>query len=257
MSPGSSVAPIHLSAIGVSLVVTFEAAPAGTREAFAHAWSRALLDSPVPDHHTDHTDGAVTVPAPAAPDAATALHHLSSSVTLAAIDAAAGQLWMLHAAGLADPTTGATVALVAPSGTGKSTAARTLGRSLAYLTDETVGVSADGRVLPHAKPLSIVAPGTSVKHQVSPDDAGLQETHAQPLLRAVVILERDGSATPWLEPIRTAAALPLLAEQTSHLTHLPRPLSFIAAILARTTGVQRLHYREIEDARGLVEGLLR
>lgn len=250
MSPGSSVAPIHLTAIGVPLTVTFETAPAGTREAFAHAWSRALMDPPayaIP----------VVVPAPGAPDVATALHHLSSSVTIAAIDAAAGRVWMLHAAGLADPGTGATIALVAPSGTGKSTAARTLGRTLAYLSDETVGLTPEGQVLPHPKPLSIVQPGSPVKIQVSPDDAGLLATSADATLRTVVVLTRDGAATPWLEPLRTAAALPVLAEQTSHLTRLTRPLTVVAGILARTTGVQRLHYREIADAAPLVQELLR
>src|SRR4051794_21543545 len=58
----------------------------------------------------------------------TVLHVLSSRVTLAAIEQQAGRLWMLHGAALADPQSGASVALVAPSGTGKSTASRTLGR---------------------------------------------------------------------------------------------------------------------------------
>lgn len=244
------MSPIHLTAIGVRLAVTFDDAPPGTRDSFAHTWARALT-GPAGDQ-----DDLVVLAAPPAADVAAALHQLSTSVTLAAIEAAAGRLWMLHAAGLADPATGAAVALVAPSGTGKTTAARTLGRSLGYLSDETVGLTAEGEVLPHPKPLSVVTAGT-LKQQVSPEDAGLLPAPATARLRSVVLLERDGSATPWLEPVRTAAALPVLAEQTSYLTRLPRPLSHMAAILDRTAGVQRLHYREVADTLPLVRELLR
>ena len=45
---------------------------------------------------------------------------------------------------------------MAASGTGKTTAARTLGRHLGYLTDETVSVGPDLDVLPYQKPLSVV-----------------------------------------------------------------------------------------------------
>lgn len=243
----SSGAPIHLLALGVPIAVTFDDAPLGTRDAFAHAWSRAL---------SEPTDDAVVVAAPAAADVGAAMHQLAGTVTLAAIEAAAGSLWMLHAAGLADPATGGAVALVAPSGTGKSTAARTLGRALGYLSDETVGITPEGRLLPHAKPLSIIRAGSSLKDQVSPDDAGLVAAPDDASLRAVVLLARDGSSTPWLEPLRTAAALPVLAEQTSYLTRLPKPLSFVAEILAGTSGVQRLHYRDIGDAVDLVRELV-
>lgn len=251
--PGSPGEPVHVRAVGVCVAVDFGSAPAGAREAFVHTWSRAL-GAPTPD------EPVVTVLAPgppAVPDVATVLHQLSSSVTLAALEAAAGRLWMLHAAGLADPATGAAVALVAPSGTGKSTAARTLGRRLGYLSDETVGLTAEARVLPHAKPLSIVLPGSPVKEQVSPDDAGLALAPDDATLRAVIVLTRDDSATPWLEPLRTAAALPVLSEQTSYLTRLPRPLAHMAGILERTDGVHRLHYRDIADAVPLLQELLR
>lgn len=251
MSPGSP-APIHVTALGVRVAVTFDDAPDGAREAFAHGWSRAVTA----DGAATAAEDAVVVAAPGGIDVASALHQLSTTVTLAAIEAAAGRLWMLHAAGLSDPTSGAAVALVAPSGTGKSTAARTLGRHLGYLSDETVGVTPEGVVLPHAKPVSIVQPH-AVKQQISPDDAGLRATPADAALQAVVLLDRDGSATPWLEPVRTAAALPVLAEQTSYLTRLPQPLSLMADVLARTAGVQRLHYRDIADTLPLVQGLVR
>ena len=46
---------------------------------------------------------------------------------------------MLHAAGLADPATGATAVFVAPGNTGKTTLCRTLGPVRTYVSDETVG----------------------------------------------------------------------------------------------------------------------
>lgn len=251
MSSASPGAPVHVVALGVRLAVTFDDAPPGTRDAFAHAWSRARCEP-----GQEPAEVPTVVPAPAATDASTALHQLAGTVTVAAIEAAAGALWMLHAAGLAHPVTGAGLALVAPSGTGKSTAARSLGRALGYLSDETVGITSDGALLPHAKPLSIVRADSPVKDQVSPDDAGLLPAPADARLRAVIVLARDGSPTPWLEPVRTAAALPLLAEQTSYLTRLPRPLSFLAGVLAGTDGVQVLHYRDIGDAGSLVQELL-
>ena len=54
------------------------------------------------------------------------MQMLTQAVTRAAIDAQAGRLVMLHAAGIQHPTTGAMVALVGPGGTGKTTLIRTL-----------------------------------------------------------------------------------------------------------------------------------
>ena len=50
---------------------------------------------------------------------------------------------MLHACGVADPE-GAVIALVAKSGTGKTTASSQLARTFGYITDETVAIRADG-----------------------------------------------------------------------------------------------------------------
>src|SRR5690242_4779685 len=110
---------------------------------------------------------------------------------------------MLHAAGLASDD-GGTVALVAGSGTGKTTAGRLLGRSLGYVSDETIAVEHDLTVRPYAKPLSIVTDPTvpTGKHEESPDDLGLRP--AAPVLRlaAVAVLERrDDVGGPVLEPI--------------------------------------------------------
>lgn len=83
------------------------------------------------------------------------LQMLTQAVTRAAIDAQAGRLVMLHAAGIQDPATGAVVALVGPGGTGKTTLIRALGPGRGYITDETVAVTDDHTVLPYPKPLSV------------------------------------------------------------------------------------------------------
>ncbi|SFB87156.1 hypothetical protein SAMN04487968_102102 [Nocardioides terrae] len=184
------------------------------------------------------------------------LHILSGRVTLAAIDQQAGRLWMLHGAALADPVTGASVALVAPSGTGKSTAARTLGRRFGYLTDETTGIGADLTIHPHAKPLSIVRSGTFVKEQVGPAEVDLLPGHATPALRAILLLRRDGTRTVGVERLRTSMAIAGLAPETSYLGRLPRPLSFVAGVIERTAGVFDVHYDEAADLEPVVADLV-
>lgn len=184
------------------------------------------------------------------------LHMLSTSVTLAAIEQQAGKLWMLHGAALAHPRTGATVALVAPSGTGKSTAARTLGRRFGYLTDETTGIAADLAIHPHAKPLSLVQPGTFIKQQIDPATMDLLPAPAAPRLRAIVVLKRDGTREVDVRQLRTSMALAALAPETSFVGRLPHPLSFVADIIEQTRGVFEAHYVEVADLEPVVADLV-
>ena len=86
---------------------------------------------------------------------ASALSGITQQVTRAAIEARAGQLLMFHAGALCDLDTGATIAFVAPGGTGKTTLVRTLGPGRGYVTDETVGVRARRGIEPYCKPLSV------------------------------------------------------------------------------------------------------
>jgi hypothetical protein len=184
------------------------------------------------------------------------LHRLSGRVTVTVIEQQAGRLWMLHGAALADPVTGASVALVAPSGTGKSTAALTLGRRFGYLTDETTGIAPDLRIHPHAKPLSIVRPGTHLKDQLGAHEADLVATATAPTLRAIVLLRRDGTRTVGLERLRTSMAIATLAPETSYLARLPRPLTFVAGIIEQTAGVFEAHYTEAADLEPVVADLV-
>jgi len=231
---------VVVSALGVTVGIEVgeDLAPEVRR-----GWSRAMVDA----------EPEVVVPVPEV--YAGALSQLSSEVTLAAIERRAGSLWMLHAAGLADPETGRAVVLVGPSGSGKSTAARALGRRLGYLSDEAVGIDPAGRVVPHAKPLSVIVDGTYPKQQLSPDELGLAVAPADPSLRAVVLLHRDGTREAGLTAVRRAAALPLLAEHTSYLARLRRPLHVVAGIL-EGVDVHDAHYAETADLDPLVTRLL-
>lgn len=174
------------------------------------------------------------------------LSLLSQKVTLAAIEGRRGDLWMLHAAGLADED-GRVVVLVGPSGQGKTTASRTLAAHYGYVSDETVSIDADGTVLPYRKPLSVIVQDHEVKVQRPPNEIGLKSLPDAPLtLAAVVLLDRrpDGPDEAVLEACDLGEALSELIAQTSYIGELPNPLRTIAKHAAATGGVRRVIYRE-------------
>ena len=158
-------------------------APTSSRRPSARAWEgclrevddvaptrvvRAFLDSD-PDRIAAVTGEEQIVGS----DESTVMEWLTARVTLEGIESQHGRLWMLHACGLADPASGATVVLVAPSGTGKTTAARVLGRTFGYVSDETVAIGPDGAVVAYPKPLSLLEGGVRPKRQRSPRELGL------------------------------------------------------------------------------------
>ncbi|GAA5035522.1 hypothetical protein GCM10025738_21450 [Microbacterium fluvii] len=216
------------------------------REAIGDAWADAAA--------ADDGDDAVLEVA-ASDDLAGTLDALSQRVTLAAIGARRGGPWMLHAAGLALPD-GRVVALVGPSGRGKTTAARVLGRAYGYVSDETVAIEPDGVVRPYRKPLSIIESQGAPKAQRSPSSLGLLPLPEVELrLAAVVLLDRrdDGPEEPQIEPVDFGDALEELVEQSSYLPDLPAPLQTMAALAAAVGGVQRVTYREAESLVGVLE----
>jgi len=188
---------------------------------------------------------------------AEAMHALSSLITVRAIDARAGELVMIHAAGLALPD-GRVFAFAAPSGTGKTTLCRELGTRFGYVTDETLAVTPDGTVIPYPKPLSVVHEGTRVKDQVAPQDAHLMELPDVPLtLAGLVMLHRK----PGVEEAELVA-LPLLegivelAPQLSYLNHVDKPLQTLAQVVESVGGIHQLTYASTAMVEAVLTGAL-
>ena len=183
---------------------------------------------------------------------------LSPMITMRAIESLAGKAVMLHACGLASPTTGATVALVAGSGTGKTTLARTLGTQFGYVTDETVTILGDLTVVPYPKPLSVLTSAESpLKDQQCATALGLQAAPARVRLAGVALLVRDPAGPPLeVTPVDTVPALAGLGPQVSFLPRLERPLARLASMLHRTGGLRLVRYREARDLAPVVADLV-
>ena len=188
---------------------------------------------------------AETVTAHGAIPVESMLASLSINVTLAALRCRAGDVLLLHAAGLATPD-GRVVVLVGPSGRGKTTVSRILGREFAYVSDESVAITADGVVLPYRKPLSVIENGGPIKAQRSPHELGLLPLPDAPLrLAALVLLDRDDvSHVPSIEQVDLAEGIVSLAEQASYLGRMPQPLQTIARHVDALGGVHRLRYSD-------------
>ncbi len=183
-----------------------------------------------------------------------------NQATNLAIRSRRGSRLLFHGAALAHPSLGTAIALVAESGTGKTTATRHLGRELAYLTDETVSISLepgdDYRVEPFAKPLSTLEGGVRPKVQHSPESLGLMPASLalDTRLVAVAVLDRIrdevdeiGPKAPEHNPDRPSGvsrlqlvdAIAELVGQTSSLTAVPRGLVAFATMLDECGGAVR------------------
>lgn len=171
-----------------------------------------------------------------------AMERLTVDVTLSALDALRGRVLMFHAAGVADES-GGVAAFVGPSGRGKTTLSRALGRHRGYVSDETIAVDADLSVLPYRKPLSVVR-AARPKQQVAPAEAGLRELPEAPLrLAALLLMDRDAAlSAPEIAAVPLAEALPELVPQMSYLRDQEHPLRAIAALCDAIGGVRRLRY---------------
>jgi hypothetical protein len=183
---------------------------------------------------------------------------VTSEVTTAAILERAGELTMFHACGVADAD-GAVIALVAKSGTGKTTASTQLARTFGYITDETVAIQVDGSVVPYPKPLSVKqgAPGAA-KLQVGPDELGLQVAPDKPRITAIALLNRvEGSdyQLPVIEPVSLVEAVLALIPETSSQSAVFQPLQSICRLIDSVGGVFRVSYSEAADLRGSLEPL--
>ncbi|MDJ0455829.1 hypothetical protein PUN71_001265 [Arthrobacter sp. NQ7] len=186
--------------------------------------------------------------------------NLTSRLTVSAILANAGELTMLHACGVADPGTGAVVALVARSGTGKTTAASVLARIYGYVTDETVAVAWDGSVVPYPKPLSVKQEAGTPKRQVGPDEFGLQPAPAMPFIQSIVLLNRVQAphpVAPVLEKVPLADALLALIPESSSQGDVVDPLQSLCRLIESVGGVWQVTYAEAADLPGSLEPLFR
>lgn len=178
------------------------------------------------------------------------LQRLTQSVTHALIGARSGELLMLHAAALADPTTGATAVFVAPGNTGKTTLCRTLGPARAYVTDETVGIARDGTIDPYPKPLSVRRPDwPGVKDEQAPGASGLSAPAPTPWLAGIVLLHRDVAhdGPPLVEDLDLLDAVIALTPESSAFMSTHQPLQWLADVLERTGGARRVTYAEVAD----------
>jgi hypothetical protein len=175
---------------------------------------------------------------------------LTSRLTIAAILANAGQLTMLHACAVADLNTGAVVALVAKSGTGKTTAASVLGKTYGYVTDETVAIRPDGTVVPYPKPLSVKQGEGAPKRQVGPADLELLKAPPGLQLSSMVLLDRVEAAepvTPVLRRLPLVDAVMALIPDSSSQGEIGQPLQSLCGLIGSVGGVWHVTYSEATD----------
>lgn len=237
---------VHVQALGVAIDVTGLSQEEAAE--FRTAWSRCLASPPSAATATVHR-----IPG----NFARANESLTSAITLAAIEQLAGQNMMFHACGLADPLTGDTVAFVAPSGTGKTTLARTLGPGLGYVSDETIAVDASLRIVPYPKPLSVkqVAAGVP-KRQEGPDQHLLGATPAAPTLAGIIMLSRAaGETAASFQDVPLGAAILELTPQLSALARLDRGLVQLCRMIEACGGVKRIRYSEAASIAALLPQL--
>lgn len=184
--------------------------------------------------------------------------NITVRVTLKALELQQGQLLLLHSCGVTLED-GRVAAFVGPSGRGKTTAARALGKHYAYVSDETIGIGPDGSVHPYRKPLSIIVEQGKTKQQTSPSSLGLLPLPDAPLqLAAIVLLERelDGPDVPVIEEVSLTEGMAALMPETSYMMVMEAPLQRLARTIDATGGLLRVRYREATSLVGVVDSLV-
>jgi hypothetical protein len=245
----AEVPPLHVRVMGE--VVAIAVPDQASRDRLAHQWSRALVDG-------DEPPAATVRAVPGEADTESSRDYgLTSQVTMAALRITRGRRVNLHAGGVADVRR-RVLAVVAPSGIGKTTATRALAERLGYVSDETVSIDPDGTVDAHPKPLSVIVdPARRFdKLQLSPDDLGLLPTPGQGRLARLVVLHRGGDGPRGLHRLAPAEALLQLIEQSSSIAQVPQPLRTLQSLVEACEGVWSLTYDEIADHVDELVGLL-
>ena len=241
MTPTTDVPALNVGVMGVTIAIDPE--DHVTRSRLAAQWSRATvseLEAPV--------SGRVGADTGPTQSAHARDYAVATQVTLAALRATAGERYNLHAGGLADDD-GRVLAVVAPSGTGKTTATRLLAERLGYVSDETVSITPDGVVYPHAKPLSVITDPTlpGRKEQLSPDALGLRPTPTCGRLARIVVLRRGVPHPRGLVRVPTLDGLLHLIEQSSSVVEARDPLLTLLSLVETAGGVWMLEYDEIDQ----------
>jgi hypothetical protein len=247
---------LHVQALGITIAI--DVADDTLVEPLERAWE-AVLGAAVPDCPRVRTPSPLSLDAHrSADELASTLSHLTQEVTRAAIEARAGELFMFHAGALSDQRSGATLAFVAPGGTGKTTLVRTLGPGRGYVTDETVGVRADLAIEPYNKPLSVRRPDGGPKDETSPLSLGLEVPRVRPWLAGMVVLRRDQEpgGPVVVEDVDPLDALVMLGPETSSLARLDRPLHALADLLHSIGGLRVVRYHDAADLDPLVSDVL-
>lgn len=263
----AAVRAIDLATMGCTWVLDVSALDSDEADAMAHRWQRCidllaapdrlrLVDEPIRVRVHAGDPGAVAEGelVTGAAEADKIAYALSREVTRAGLMRLRGQATLLHAAALADDE-GRTVVLVAPSGGGKSTATRELGRHFGYVSDESVVMLPDGRIAPHPKPPSLVIDPDDRFHkeEPAPDDLGLGPTPVAPRLAALLTLARDATVTePVIEEVGLVDQVLALLPETSSTWWLDDGLDRLARAVTVGGPPARLSYAEIDGCVDLV-----
>ena len=231
-----------IHALGTSVRV--EVGEAIDRQEFNLAWSRCLLGEAGGDGaNTSGDDGLVVT-------GQGSMTQLTQLITQELISRRRGQLLMLHAGAVCHPDSGASIAYVAPGGTGKTTLTRTLGRRYGYLTDETVGIEPrTWEIRPYPKPLSTRTPdGGYPKSELGPDELGLLPAHPRPRLATLALLRRTpGRTEADISRMDLFDAVTTLVPETSSLPTLDEPLHLLADLYDELGGFWMLEFGESEQ----------
>lgn len=249
--------PILIEALRTVVSIDVSQAPQ-LRDTVAEAWAGALARpsqaavAAADRIETVALDGAIAASNPRA-----ALTQLTSAVTRKAIESRRGELWLLHAAGLAD-SAGRVLVFAGASGAGKTTLVRRAPKWMRYVTDETVGIDSDGGVFAYRKPLSVLEPCERGKRQIPPSELGLVCAPDDPLrLHAIVLLDRSEMhpSAPQIDFVDPLQAVFEAAPHTSYLSSLRSPLQTVY-MTASTRPVVRLRYRNDTDLDGVLSEIM-
>lgn len=220
---------------------------------FAQAWSRCLVPTGGEPEADPGEEGTPIV------RGQRSMTSLTQAITRALIERRAGELLMFHAGAVCHPTTGDSIAYVAPGGTGKTTLSRLLGTRYGYLTDETVGiVPGSWEIKPYPKPLSTRGPeGGYPKTEVSPDALGLLDAHPCPRLTTLTVLRRtQGRAQASFSRMELFDAITTLVPETSSLPALEKPLALLAELYEQLGGFWLLEFSESEQLTSWIDSRL-